>query len=142
MRSMVDTEGPVELVSSRGDRGEDRKVDLIMREMRRYNVKVTALQETTWFRSEVLLSGRECCVTSGKEKPAQRNTVRGRRKGGGGSNCAHRLGNKCLEGSREAMEGMELQSSLRCLQLGGRSRDKLHVVSYYAPKEKDTFLMN
>ena len=50
---MVDTEGPVEIASSRGDREEDRKVDLIMREMRRYNVKVTALQETKWFGSEV-----------------------------------------------------------------------------------------
>ena len=40
--SMVDTGGPVEIGSSRGDWGEDRKVDLILREMRRYNVKVTA----------------------------------------------------------------------------------------------------
>ena len=53
VRSMVDIEGPVEIASSRGDREEDRKVDLIMREMRRYNVKVTALQETKWFGSEV-----------------------------------------------------------------------------------------
>ena len=52
VRSMV-AEGPVEIASSRGVRGEDRKVDLIMREMRRYNVKVTALQETKWFGSEV-----------------------------------------------------------------------------------------
>ena len=40
---MGDTEGPVEIVSSRGDREEDRKVELIVREMRRYNVKMTAL---------------------------------------------------------------------------------------------------
>ena len=50
---MVDTEGPVEIASSRGDKGEDRKVDLIVQDMRRYNVKVTALQETKWFGSEV-----------------------------------------------------------------------------------------
>ena len=54
VRSMVDTEGPVEIASSRVDKGEDRKVDLIMREMRRYNVKVTALHETKWFGSEVI----------------------------------------------------------------------------------------
>ena len=30
VRSMADTEGPVEIVSSRGDRGEDRKVYLIV----------------------------------------------------------------------------------------------------------------
>ena len=39
VHSMVDTEGPVEIASSRGVRGEDRKVDLIVREIRRYNVK-------------------------------------------------------------------------------------------------------
>ena len=33
--SMVDTEGLVEITSSRGDRREERKVDLVMREMRR-----------------------------------------------------------------------------------------------------------
>ena len=93
MRSMVDTEGPVEIASNRGDRGEDRKVDLIMQE-RSYNVKVTALQETKWFGSEVYLEGE------------------------GGSNCAHRLGNRCLEGNREAMEGMALQSSLSMSTVG------------------------
>ena len=53
VRSMVDTEGPVEIASSGEDRGEDRKVDLMVRVMRRYNVKVTALQETKRFGSEV-----------------------------------------------------------------------------------------
>ena len=38
VRSMVDTEGPVEIASSRVDRGEDRKVNLIVREMVSYNV--------------------------------------------------------------------------------------------------------
>ena len=51
VHSMVDTEGPVEIASNRGDRGEDRKVDFIVREMTRYNM--TALQETRWYRSEV-----------------------------------------------------------------------------------------
>ena len=54
--------------------------------------------------------------------------------GGRGSNCARRLGNRCLEGSKEAMEGMDLQRAVSAyLQLGGRSRDKLHVVSCYDP---------
>ena len=53
LHSIVDTEGPVEIASSRGDRGEDRKVDLIVREMRRYNEKVTALQEIKWFGNEM-----------------------------------------------------------------------------------------
>ena len=35
-------------------------------------------------------------LTSGREKPVQGDTVRR------GSNCAHRLGNRCLEGSRDS----------------------------------------
>ena len=38
--------------------------------------------------------------------------------GGRGSNCAHILGNRCLEGHREAMEGMKLQSSLSMSTVG------------------------
>ena len=33
-------------------------------------------------------------LTSGKEKPAQGDTVKRR---GRGSNCSHRLGNRCLK---------------------------------------------
>ena len=47
-------------------------------------------------------------LTSGREKPAQEDT----------SNCAHRLGIRCLEGSMEAMEGMELQSILSISTVG------------------------
>ena len=76
MRSLVDTEGLVEIASSRGDRGEDRKVDLIVREMRRYNVKVTALQETQWFGSEVYRVVGNVVLTSGRKKPVQGDTVK------------------------------------------------------------------
>ena len=34
-------------------RGEERKVDLIVREMRRYYMKVVGLQETKWFGCDV-----------------------------------------------------------------------------------------
>ncbi len=68
---MVDTEGPVEIASSRGDRGEERKVDLIVREMRRYNVKVTK-----WFGSEVYRVTGSVALTSGRENPAQEDTVK------------------------------------------------------------------
>ena len=40
---------------SRADshRGEDRKFNLVVNELRRYDVKVAALQETKWFGSKV-----------------------------------------------------------------------------------------
>ena len=55
VRLMVDTEGPVEIASQRADshRGEDRNVNLIVNELKRYDVKVAALQETKWCGSEV-----------------------------------------------------------------------------------------
>lgn len=62
------------VASQRGDgqRGEDRKVDLIVDEMKtkRYDVKVAALQETKWFGSEVYHVGGSVVLTAGREKPA------------------------------------------------------------------------
>ena len=42
---MVDTEGPIEVASQQnyGQRGEDRTIDQIVLELRRYNVSVGAL---------------------------------------------------------------------------------------------------
>ena len=69
---MVDTDGPVEVASAKvdGQRGEQRKVDLIVNEMKRYGVKVAALQETKWFGCEVYQVGGSIVLTSGREKPA------------------------------------------------------------------------
>ena len=47
-----------------------------MREMKRYNVKVTALQETKWFGSEVHRVAGNVVLTSGREKPVQGDTVK------------------------------------------------------------------
>ena len=43
--SMVDTDGPVEVASLKvdGQRGEQRKVDLVVNEMKKYDIKVAAL---------------------------------------------------------------------------------------------------
>ena len=71
---MVDTEGPVEIASSRGDRGGgggDRKVDLIVQGMRGCNVKVKALQKIQWFGSKVNRVAGSVVLTSGREKPVE-----------------------------------------------------------------------
>ena len=73
---MVDIEGPVGIAISRGDSGEDRKVHLIMQEMRRYNAKVIALQETKWFGSEVYRMAGSVVLTSGREKPLEERSLR------------------------------------------------------------------
>ena len=69
---MMDTDGPVEVASVKldGQRGEQRKVDLIMNEMKRYGMKVAALQETKWFGCEVYQVGGVIVLISEREKPA------------------------------------------------------------------------
>ena len=73
VRSMVDTEGTLKVASQRtyGQTGEDRKIDLIVDEFRRYNVRVAALQETKWFGSEVYQVNRSVVLTSGCTLPDQ-----------------------------------------------------------------------
>ena len=51
-------------------------MDLIVKEMRRYNVKVTALQKTKWFGMEVYQVSGSVVLTSGREKPVHRDTVK------------------------------------------------------------------
>ena len=46
---MVDTEGPIEVASQRNEQREDRKVDLVVGELARYDLVIGALQVTKWF---------------------------------------------------------------------------------------------
>ena len=51
VRSLVDNEGSVETarISSKVAELEDRRIDLVLRELDRYDIKIAALQETKWF---------------------------------------------------------------------------------------------
>ena len=71
---MVDTKGSVAIASTRmnGQRGEDTKVDLVVEELRRYNVKVAGLQETKWFGCDVYEVMGSVVLTSGRSMPARR----------------------------------------------------------------------
>ena len=72
VHTMVDTEDPIEVASRWGQRGEDRKVDLIEMVL---NVKVAALQETKWFGIEVYQVGGSVVLTAGREKPSKGNDM-------------------------------------------------------------------
>ena len=63
VRSLVDTEGSMKTARQGRDvcHAEDRRVDLVVRELKRYDVKVAALQETLWFGSAVHCVGRVLC---------------------------------------------------------------------------------
>ena len=119
VHSMVDTEGPVEIASNRGDRGEDRKVDLIVQEMRRCNVKVTTLQETKWFGSEVYRVAGSVVLTSGREKPVQGDTVK---KGEGVAIAVTDWTINAWKAAGRQWKAWISRAVSACLQLGGRSR--------------------
>ena len=62
LHSMVDTEGPVEIASSRGDRGGRQEVDLIMERDEEVQCEgdCTAGDKVVWECG--VSSGKECCV--------------------------------------------------------------------------------
>ena len=68
VRSIIDNEGPL-AIASRRQRGEDRKVDLTVRGVKRYNVKVVGLQETKWFGRDVNDVAGSVVLTSRKPVP-------------------------------------------------------------------------
>ena len=93
-------------------------------------MKVTALQEVKWFGSEVYRVAGSVVLTSGREKPVQGDTVK--REDG----IAIVLTDWAIDAWKAAGRQCKAWSSSAAsayLQLGGRSRDKLQVVSCYAP---------
>ena len=71
VRSLLDTEGPVETARQGRDTvdGEDRRIDLVIRELVRYNIKVAALQETKWMGNGVYQVGSSTVLASGGPVP-------------------------------------------------------------------------
>ena len=117
VRSMLDAEGSVETVRQGTDarKAEDRKVDLVVRELGRYGVKVAALQETKWFGRAVYRVG-ECCTGSRPTCPSTRptcpSTRRVRPEGEGCSHSAVWTSYSRMESSRRAVESVELQTDV------------------------------
>ena len=71
VRSLVDSEGTVETakLSSEKNESEYRRIDLVIRELNRYDIKVAALQETKWFGNHVYHVGKTIVLTAGRETP-------------------------------------------------------------------------
>ncbi len=127
VRSMVDTEGSVEVASqwADGQRGEERKVDQIVCELERYNVVMGALQETKWFGCEVCEVSDSVVLTSGRAAPAKGEPVQ-RREG-----VALVLRDIAMDAWKKGGKQWKAWSSRcvsACLQFAGCGR-KLHVMS-------------
>ena len=63
VRSLLDSEGPIKTARQRSevDRVEDWKINLVVRELGRYGVKIAALQKSKWFGNAVYKVG-DCIV--------------------------------------------------------------------------------
>ena len=113
VRSMLDVEGPLETARRGRDtsHAQERKVDLIAREIDRYAIKIAALQETKWLGSYTYNVGNIVLLTAGRPVKCTcgglANTA-GRRCGP----CTYWPCHNSLESSRRAVEGVELKVDL------------------------------
>ena len=73
VRSLVDNTSTINTARSRSDNchSEDRKIDLVIRELNRYNIVDAALQETPWFGKHVYQVGESVVITAGHETPQE-----------------------------------------------------------------------
>ena len=81
--------------------GEDRKVDLIVMELKRYDVKVAALQETKWCGCEVYHVGGSVVLTAGRKRLSEDDDMYGVK------------GYQLLSWAQRLMHGRELGNSGR-----------------------------
>ena len=102
VRSMVDVEGLIE-IASQNHRGEEKKIDLIVRELSRYDVKVAALQETKLFGSGVYYVGGSVVLAAGRDVYQLLATALA---GGRCSHCVSWPSNSSMAGSCEAVESV------------------------------------
>ena len=141
VRSMVDTEGSLAIASRRqdGQRGEDRKVDLVVREMKRYNVKVAGLQETKWFGCDVYDVAGCMVLTSGRPLPDTEDSFQR------GEGVALVLLDWAVEAWKNGGRQWKAWSSRIVTASVQVEKSRLHFVSCYAPtrsarrEDKDAF---
>ena len=82
VRSLLESEGPVETARqiSEVQLAEDRKINLVIRELDWYGVKIAALQETKWFGGAVYKVKDSVVLAAGRPVP-QKDEQRQRREG-------------------------------------------------------------
>ena len=141
----MDREGPIEVASRGEEWGEDRKVDLVVRELARYDVVAGALQETKWFGCGTYEVGYSMVLTSGRNTPREEQLMQR------GEGVALVLREQALAAWRLGGQQWKAWSS-RCvsavLQADKRPSSRVHLVSCYAPtraarrEDKDAFFQD
>ena len=128
VRSMVDTEGLIEVASRGKERGEDRKVDLVVRELARYDVVAGTLQETKWFGCGTYKAGDSMALTSGRNAPKEGQIVQW------GEGVALVFRGQALAAWRLGGQQWKAWSSrciLAVLKMGKRPSSRIHPVSCF-----------
>ena len=70
IRSLVDCEGPVETARQRtANESDNKRIDLVIRELKRCQVVVAGLQETKWFGNAMYKVGESIVMTAGRPMP-------------------------------------------------------------------------
>ena len=144
---MLGTDGTVETARQGRDATsvEDRKIDLVVQELERYDIRVAALQETKWLGREMYHVGESVVLTAGRPVPAPEQPIQG------GEGVAIVLRGPAISAWSAAGQRWKAWSSRlvsTCLLTG--SRDILHIIilSCYAPTrrasclEKDEFFQH
>jgi len=72
VRSLLDNEGPIEVAwqgPAHHQFSEDRRIDLVIRELQHYSISVAGLQETKWFGTAVYTVGKSVVLSAGRPVP-------------------------------------------------------------------------
>ena len=106
-------------------------MDLIEMELKRYDVKVAALQETKWFGSEVYHVGGSVVLTAEREMPSEGDDIQ-RDEG-----VTIVLLDPAIDAWKRAGKQWKAwgpRAVSACLQVGEGTKTKLYVVSCYLPR--------
>ena len=132
VRSLLDNEGSIEtaIQGSERDGNEDRRIDLVLRELGRYGIKVAALQETQWFGNAEYHVGRSVVLSAGRSTPG---TGQPRQRGEGVAIVLTGEAVTAWKAGGEQWKARSLWLITAKLKHGDRHQDILHVISCYAP---------
>ena len=134
VRSLLDAEGPVETARQGRDTvdGEDRRIDLVIRELARYNIKVAALQETKWMGNGVYQVGSSTVLASGRPVPGPGEPLQ-RGEGVAIVLCGPAVGAWQEAGETWRAWSARIISTKIQLRKNKKKADTLHILSCYAP---------
>ena len=137
VRSLVENEGTVETARVRKDEravkgSVDRKVVLLVWELRRYNIYAAGISETKWFSSNVYEVEGHVVLHSGRELPKEGESFQ--RSEGVGIVLSPKAAKAWRDGGEqwEPVSSRVVTARLRLDRVGSQHRF-LHLVSVYAP---------